>query len=88
MRTNIKSFEEKDNEDKELLISVLREQLKVCDDKIETLLEEDSCVFPEKELEEELTYLKALNSKYSIDSLNLSIPIECISKLNILLVTS
>ena len=40
MRTNIKSFEEKDNEDKELLISVLREQLKVCDDKIETLLEE------------------------------------------------
>lgn len=39
----------------------------------------------EEELEEELTYLKALNSTYSIDSLNLSIPIECISKLNILL---
>ncbi len=58
MRTNIKSFEEKDNEDKELLISVLREQLKVCDDKIETLLEEDSCVFPEKELEEEMDYIE------------------------------
>ncbi len=58
MRTNIKSFEEKDNEDKELLISVLREQLKVCDDKIETLLEEDSCVFLEKELEEEMDYIE------------------------------
>lgn len=58
MRTNIKSFEKKDNEDKELLISVLREQLKVCDDKIETLLEEDSCVFPEKELEEEMDYIE------------------------------
>lgn len=58
MRTNIKSFEEKDNEDKELLMSVLREQLKVCDDKIETLLEEDSCVFPEKELEEEMDYIE------------------------------
>lgn len=58
MRTNIKSFEEKDNEDKELLISVLREQLKVCDDKIETLLEEDSCVFPEKELEEKMDYIE------------------------------
>lgn len=58
MRTNIKSFEEKDNEDKELLISVLREQLKVCDDKIETLLEEDYCVFPEKELEEEMDYVE------------------------------
>lgn len=58
MRTNIKSFEEKDNEDKELLISVLREQLKVCDDKIETLLEEDSCVFPEKGLEEEMDYIE------------------------------
>ncbi len=58
MRTNIKSFEEKDNEDKELLISVLREQLKVCDDKIETLLEEDYCVFPEKELEEEMDYIE------------------------------
>lgn len=58
MRTNIKGFEEKDNEDKELLISVLREQLKVCDDKIETLLEEDSCVFPEKELEEEMDYIE------------------------------
>lgn len=58
MRTNIKSFEEKDNEDKELLISVLREQLKVCDDKIETLLEEDSCVFPEKELEDEMDYIE------------------------------
>ena len=58
MRTNIKSFEEKDNEDKELLISVLREQLKVCDDKIETLLEEDSCVFPEKELEEDMDYIE------------------------------
>lgn len=58
MRTNIKSFEEKDNEDKELLISVLREQLKVCDDKIETLLEEGSCVFPEKELEEEMDYIE------------------------------
>ena len=52
------SFEEKDNEDKELLISVLREQLKVCDDKIETLLEEDSCVFLEKELEEEMDYIE------------------------------
>ena len=58
MRSNIKSFEEKDNEDKELLISVLREQLKVCDDKIETLLEEDYCVFPEKELEEEMDYIE------------------------------
>lgn len=58
MRTNIKSFEEKDNKDKELLISVLREQLKVCDDKIETLLEEDSCVFLEKELEEEMDYIE------------------------------
>ena len=58
MRTNIKSFEEKDNEDKELLISVLSEQLKVCDDKIETLLEEDYCVFPEKELEEEMDYIE------------------------------
>lgn len=58
MQTNIKSFEEKDNEDKELLISVLREQLKVCDDKIETLLEEDYCVFPEKELEEEMDYIE------------------------------
>lgn len=58
MRTNIKSFEEKDNEDKKLLISVLREQLKVCDDKIETLLEEDSCVFPEKELEKEMDYIE------------------------------
>ncbi len=58
MRTNIKSFEEKDNEDKELLMSVLREQLKVCDDKIETLLEEDSCVFLEKELEEEMDYIE------------------------------
>lgn len=58
MRTNIKSFEEKDNEDKELLISVLRERLKACDDKIETLLEEDSCVFPEKELEEEMDYIE------------------------------
>ena len=58
MRTNIKSFEEKDNEDKELLISVLREQLKVCDDKIETLLEEDYCVFPEKELGEEMDYIE------------------------------
>ena len=58
MLTNIKSFEEKDNEDKELLISVLREQLKVCDDKIETLLEEDYCVFPEKELEEEMDYIE------------------------------
>lgn len=58
MRTNIKSFEEKDNEDKELLMSVLREQLKACDDKIETLLEEDSCVFPEKELEEEMDYIE------------------------------